>query len=179
MTNKAWLNNGGIVLQNGKVTLCEECPCDTGTGTGTGTGAEPPVTPACMLCVSMPIQWTFSVSGVTDSNCSNCSAFNGTVVITHTAGCTFATENFDSCPAGTIACSGLNYSPGWYMTGLPGPPVLWELFAKLVRESTCLQLGTATYSCADFDCLTGGTFTRLTQGPSCTNFPSTIVVSPA
>lgn len=40
---KAWLNSGSIVVDSGKVVLCDSCPCGDvpiGTGTGTGTGTS-------------------------------------------------------------------------------------------------------------------------------------------
>lgn len=70
-----WLNDGGLVLADNALTLCDECPC---TGTGTGTAYE-----ECDACLDgkAPSEMEVAFASVVNALCTNCANYNGTFVL--------------------------------------------------------------------------------------------------
>lgn len=70
--SKLWLSDGKLVMESGKLVLCDDCPC---TGTGTPT--------TCFICVGSDTSYWVSVSlpQLIDNVCTGCSGIFGTYVL--------------------------------------------------------------------------------------------------
>ena len=83
--SRLWLNDGGIVLESGALTLCDTCPCYTGTGTIYD----------CNACLN---GWAAAdievvMAGFTVGLCGACANYNATFALPTIA------------PYGTYTCS--------------------------------------------------------------------------
>ena len=77
---KLWLNDGKIVTDAGNVVLCDTCPC-------TGTASLG----LCSICIGdTPWQVSVVIPVLANTgNCSDCSNFAGTYVLTESSECTW------------------------------------------------------------------------------------------
>lgn len=95
-TVKAWLNDGKILMSDGRVCLDPLCPCDGGGGGGGDTPSEF----ECFCCESgdvgrTPAFWTVEIPAGTNNGCTDCATVAGTYELQQ--GCCGGTAETQSC----------------------------------------------------------------------------------
>lgn len=166
-----WLSDGKIVLQDGAVVLCDECPCDQ---TGCVRCPDGAIARFWRLVVADVTANPTAVSG-TNASCLNA---NGTFIL-EMAGMTDASfecggeAEFITMPI-LNACSG-DTTGTWKLGWLLGD---WYLS---LDDNFGGAIVSYSLSDADFDCLGPNTFSLFsTVQPlvDCCVFPATLTIEP-
>lgn len=146
----------------------------TGTGTGTppevGTGSMIPAT--CGPCANIPISYRVTIAGVADNDCTGCSVFNGTHVLTFfETGQTVC--HWIKLLGGSISCAGTTYAYIVLQVDLTGNANLY----LGCSDGVCTDGGTLNYrNLATWECESSNVLT-VDQQQSCTG-PATLTVEP-
>lgn len=159
-----WFKSGTetlVVNSSGNLVNCHQCPCD-------GFG----VVPGCAECSGNMAQcWELTVAGVSNQDCTDCSLRNGTFTLS----CSF-------CFCGRTSPTVTRCSESGDATGS-----LWALdYDGGTSEWTLSVASTGgtgfeviyTISAIDFDCVGTNEFTFDSSNSSCTNWPSTLTITP-
>lgn len=124
-----WLSNGEIVMDNGQIIVCDECPC-----TGTGTVLVPQPCEACPDGDGVANGLSLDVTGFTNnsgmpSGCSVCPGLDGTYLapISPGNGCTGHTGFHHICTYGTSYWLDI----GWSITASTPPYWMLELYVRI------------------------------------------------
>lgn len=136
----------------------------------------------CAACPAIAAVWTLTVDNVQNATCTQCTLINRTTFL------------YFQC-AGTIACQwqtaetlncNATVRPLWLLTVLSAPAS--GVYARLQSGSRAVgTCGAAQGNSAaslytlstPFNCLSDNVFTHVNNSPGCTNFPTTITISPA
>lgn len=125
-------------------------------------GGGGPTTGDCGQCAASPVQWSFSVSGVTQNTPEcNLASMNGDFVLTHDGGCHWRTTgDVFSCSAN---------GPAWELQYIPVEGK-WDL-ASINGHRYQTPGGS-------WDCLASNTIPISSGSGCCANWPASITVHP-
>jgi len=112
-------------------------------------------------CYTMS-KWTFTVSGITNGTCSDCTDLNGDWILCWTSGLTWESNEL----ATDTICG--NARPAWTLTHNSGS----SRFELTGADGTVYALAEA-----GFDCLDDNTLTGVTAVPDCSH-PASITITP-
>ena len=111
--SKVWQQGNNILMADGQVVLCEECPCDEPLGTGSDLGTGSVIYQTCCDCLAVSSQYEVTIAGVSTpqggSNCdtNDCQELNGTFLLNYDSNCSWVSDDLgyigcNSCsPAGS------------------------------------------------------------------------------
>lgn len=141
------------------------CCCPTTT-----TTTQPP---GCGECRDEGVlEFTLTVSGVTNNFCAHCNNYNGTFTLTHDGGanCSWRSDFSPAiCPNGTV-----NSVRQWVLT-------FTDALGWILDADSDGAEPTARYllDVERLDCFGDNTFNLDSNTVSCSNWPATLTVSPA
>ena len=134
-----------------------------------GTGSQ---TVECICCPDgTPLIWQYTLSGITDDACTNCTGYNGTFNLIHIGACNWTTNELTPCF--------FEFDPNrmaFFSCGGTGQDDNWELLLLKNDGNTI-----ATYSIPEenFDCLGTNTLDFVSSLNTCGTWPTTALVFPA
>lgn len=150
-----------IYIDDETSCLLVDCPVTSGTGTGSASGGGTIASQCCTACVSVPLQWTVTIAGITENGEVCCTESNGTWILSlvqnSEAGCVW--ETAEQCD---------------------GNPV-WSLSITQTGENCTMNLvnanGNLEYGLINPDCLSANVMNFATP-PLCADAPEPVTVIP-
>jgi hypothetical protein len=147
----------------------------------------------CPQCAAAALQWQFTLSGITNGLCGNCTALNGSYTLTYTGltgsgapecftSCTWDSGgprfigNVDFCNDGIgqrwfMVYGNFNSFNGWHLTLLQGCNINLLPGTPLEPDYMCNGAG-------GFNCLGTNVFNLFPRPHTCSGLPSSITLTP-